>query len=51
MVKCGSGALLIERVLPEGKKEMAVADFINGAHLNVGDMLLNGPDKLPAASE
>lgn len=51
MVKCGSGALLIERVLPEGKKEMAVADFINGAHLNVGDMLLNGPDKLPAATE
>ncbi len=47
MVKCGQGALLIERVLPEGKKEMAVADFINGARLTVGDVLLNGPDKLP----
>ncbi len=47
MVKCGQGALLIDRVLPEGKKEMAVADFINGAHVAVGDILLNGPDKLP----
>ena len=51
MVKCGSDALLIERVLPEGKKEMAVSDFINGAHLNVGDLLLNGPDKLAAESQ
>ena len=49
MVKCGQGALLIERVLPEGKKEMAVADFINGSHLAVGDQLLNGPDKLTPA--
>lgn len=46
MVQCGKGALLIERVLPEGKKEMPVADFINGAHLAVGDVLCNGPDKL-----
>ncbi len=46
MVQCGQGALLIERVLPEGKKEMAVADFINGTHLTVGDVLFNGPDKL-----
>lgn len=46
MIQCGNGALLIERVLPEGKKEMAVSDFLNGVHLSVGDVLLNGPDKL-----
>lgn len=45
MVQCGSGALIVERVLPEGKKEMAVADFRNGARLPVGAVLLNGPDK------
>jgi len=48
MVQCGTGALLIERVLPEGKKEMAVSDFLNGIHLAVGDVLCNGPDKLAA---
>lgn len=46
MIQCGNGALLIERVLPEGKKEMAVSDFLNGVRLSVGDVLLNGPDKL-----
>ncbi len=46
MVQCGQGALLIERVLPEGKKEMAVSDFLNGVRLAVGDVLLNGPDKI-----
>ncbi len=44
MVACGKGALMIERVLPEGKKEMAVADFLNGSRIAVGDILLNGPD-------
>ena len=48
MVQCGKGALLIERVLPEGKKEMAVSDFLNGVRLTVGDVLCNGPDKLTA---
>ena len=42
MVSCGSGSLLLDRIIPEGKKEMPVADFLNGAHLEVGDMLLDG---------
>lgn len=44
MIRCGKGALLIERVLPEGKKEMSVADFLNGCHVSIGDILLNGMD-------
>jgi methionyl-tRNA formyltransferase len=48
MVSCGSGSLLLERIVPEGKKEMSVADFLNGARLEVGDMLLNGlPEPQP----
>ncbi len=47
MVQCGNGALLIDRVLPEGKKEMAVSDFLNGVKISVGTLFLNGPDKLP----
>ena len=44
MIRCGKGALVIERVLPEGKKEMPVADFLNGCHISIGDILLNGMD-------
>jgi len=48
MVSCGSGSLLLDRIVPEGKKEMSVADFLNGAHLDVGDVLLNGqPEQQP----
>ena len=48
MVSCGSGSLLLDRIVPEGKKEMPVADFLNGAHLEVGDMLLDGlPEPQP----
>lgn len=46
LVQCGKGTLAIERVLPEGKKEMSVADFMNGMRLSVGDVLLNGPEKI-----
>ena len=45
MIRCGKGALVIERVLPEGKKEMPVSDFLNGCHISVGDVLLNGMDE------
>ena len=48
MVSCGSGSLLLDRIVPEGKKEMSVADFLNGARLEVGDILLNGqPERQP----
>lgn len=46
-VACGRGALMIERLIPEGKKEMTVADFLNGSRISVGDILLNGPDISP----
>ena len=38
-VACGSGALDLLSVLPEGKKRMSAADFINGRRINVGDLL------------
>ena len=45
---CGSGSLLLDRIVPEGKKEMSVADFLNGAHLSAGDLLLDGtPERQP----
>lgn len=44
LIACGKGALIIERVIPEGKKEMSVADFLNGSRIAAGDILLNGPD-------
>ena len=48
MVSCGSGSLLLDRIVPEGKKEMSVADFLNGAHLSAGDLLLDGtPERQP----
>ncbi|MGQ0645447.1 MAG: methionyl-tRNA formyltransferase, partial [Elusimicrobiota bacterium] len=36
-VKCRSGSLLVRRVQPEGRKEMAAEDFWNGARLSGGD--------------
>lgn len=44
MVSCAKGSLLIERILPEGKKEMSVSDFLNGCPLRVGHIFLNGED-------
>jgi methionyl-tRNA formyltransferase len=38
-VACGEGALEILSLLPEGKKKMGAADFINGRRINVGDIL------------
>ena len=38
-VACGCGSIFILSVLPEGKKRMAAADFINGRKIAVGDVL------------
>ena len=38
-VACGQGILKIERVKPEGKKEMSSADFIRGRGIALGDLL------------
>ena len=38
-VACGEGAISILAVLPEGKKRMRAADFINGRRIKVGDRL------------
>ena len=38
-VACGTGSVSILSVLPEGKKRMAAADFINGRKIAVGDVL------------
>ena len=42
-VACRRGALLLEKVIPEGKKEMRAVDFANGFRLKPGMILLNGP--------
>ena len=38
-VACGEGAISLLAVLPEGKKRMPAADFINGRGVKVGDLL------------
>lgn len=38
-VACGMGAVDLLTVLPEGKKRMSAADFINGRKINMGDRL------------
>lgn len=38
-VACGRGAIALLTVLPEGKKRMQAADFINGRKIAVGDLL------------
>ena len=42
-VACAQGALLLEKVIPEGKKEMRATDFANGFRLERGMVFLNGP--------
>ena len=42
-VSCGIGALLIERVIPEGKKEMTAADFARGLRLGTDTVFADGP--------
>lgn len=42
-VACRRGAILLEKVIPEGKKEMRAADFANGFRLKAGMVFLNGP--------
>ena len=42
-VACGIGALLIEKVIPEGKKEMSAADFARGFRLTPEDVFADGP--------
>jgi methionyl-tRNA formyltransferase len=39
-VGCGRGSLLIERVQPPSKKEMAAVDYIHGRRLGVKDILV-----------
>lgn len=38
-VACGSGAIRITKVLPEGKSRMSADDFIRGRKIAVGDIL------------
>ena len=38
-VVCGEGAVELFRLSPEGKKETAVADLINGRGIAAGDIL------------
>ena len=38
-VACGTGSVSLLSVLPEGKKRMSAADFINGRKISVGDLL------------
>ncbi len=40
-VACGSGTVALLSVLPEGKKQMRAADFINGRKIQIGDILKN----------
>ena len=42
-VACAQNALLLEKVIPEGKKEMRATDFANGFRLEPGMIFLNGP--------
>ena len=43
-VACGKGAIALLSVLPEGKKRMSAADFINGRRVSVGDRLGAKPE-------
>ena len=38
-VACGEGCISLLTVLPEGKKRMSAADFINGRKISLGDVL------------
>jgi methionyl-tRNA formyltransferase len=39
VVACAPGALLVERIKPEGRAELAASDWCRGARLAVGDRL------------
>jgi methionyl-tRNA formyltransferase len=39
VVACGNGALLLERVKPEGRGEMAAADWARGARISDGERM------------
>lgn len=39
LVACGSGAIGIRTLVPEGKRRMAAADFIRGRQIAVGEIL------------
>lgn len=41
VIACGYGALKLEKVIPQGKKEMSGAAFINGHHLQKGANILS----------
>lgn len=38
-IKCGSGAVAVSIVVPEGKGKMKSADYINGRKIKLGDIL------------
>ena len=38
-VACGSGALLVKGVIPEGKGRMSAGDFVRGRKIQLGDIL------------
>lgn len=40
IIKCGDGAISVNEVRPEGKKNMPGSNFLNGLHLKTGDNLL-----------
>lgn len=39
VIACGDGALLLTKVQPQDRKPMDGVSFMNGTHMNVGDML------------
>ncbi len=39
VVKCGTGAVVLEEIIPEGKGKMSAAAYINGRKINIGDIL------------
>ena len=40
VVKCGKEALFVTKVQPESKAQMSAFDFVNGAQIKVGSLLL-----------
>ena len=38
-IACGSGAILVTSVKPEGKGVMSAGDFIRGRKISLGDIL------------
>jgi methionyl-tRNA formyltransferase len=43
-VACGSGALRIERVKPEGRNEMSAADWARGTRVSAGERLMTAKE-------